>query len=355
MNKLIFVTLVSLLSTACSEQVSESKEPLIRPAKFYYVSDQSAEKIRNFPAVVEASEDATLAFRVSGVISELLVKPGQEIAKGELLAKLDPTDYLIRVEQAQANYELASSQYNRSKQLLTQKLISPSMYDESQAQLQVAQATLKTAKKNLQYTELHAPFDGEVAKTYVEAFENVVAKQVILNLQDRDKVDIAIQVPESFIANVKKGSGYQPTVRFDPKPELEYKSTLKEWDTKADSVTNTYRVVFSLNRPSEFNALPGMTANLSVELSKVIKTDVNQLSVPIESIFAQSQDGVINQFVWKVKDGTVVKSPVKVGALKEDSIEVVQGISVGDIVIAAGVHRLYEGTKVREWKKERGL
>ena len=308
MKKLFLSMLPVFILLGCSQEVQTESEITSRPAKFFHVKSGVNDKWRSFPAVVEASEDATLAFRVSGVIEELLVKPGQPVAKGDLLAKLDPTDYLIRVEQAKANFELAESQFGRSQQLLKQKLISPSMFDEAQAQLQVARASLKTAKKNLQYTELYAPFEGEVARTYVENFENVVAKQVILNIQDRESIDIAIQVPENFIANVRKDTGYQPTVTFDPKPEFSYKATIKEWDTTADPVTNTFRVVFSLKRPPEFNVLPGMTASLKAELDKVTFAKSDAIVVPTTAVFSEVGEGDASQFVWKViGDGNIEK------------------------------------------------
>ncbi|WP_199611684.1 efflux RND transporter periplasmic adaptor subunit [Flocculibacter collagenilyticus] len=350
----LFSMFVMLLLVGCSDPEVVQQEQKAKPAKLYTISSTQSDEIHNFPAIVEASDNATLAFRVSGVLSELPVRAGQQVKKGDLLAKLDPTDFVIQVEQATANFELASSQFKRSEKLLKQNLISQSMYDEAQAQLQVAKSTLDTAKKNLQYTELKAPFDGEIARTYVENFENVVAKQTVLDLQTIEQIDVAIQVPENIMANVKKGTGYQPNIIFDSFPNKVFKGTLKEWDTKSDPVTNTFRVVFSLKRPQDLNILPGMTANLKANMSEVVTTEKRFVIVPSTAIFTDTENK--KHYLWVVNEQSKAeKRQVEIGELHDAGVEILSGVVGGDIVVAAGVNNIEEGMELRAWVKERGL
>jgi len=351
--------LLSTLISCQQEAQQEAEAPKIRPAKIHLVADPSKETIRNFPAEVEANEDSQMAFRVSGQIIEFPVKAGNEVKKGQLLARLDPKDFKLRLDDRQARFNLALSQFERAKSLLEKKLVSPSDFDEAKANLAVAESSLNTAKSELEYTYLRAPYAGSIARVMVENYENIQAKQTILTLQTRDQIDISIQVPESIISRVKKGSNYQPTVIFDAYKGKEYLVTVKEWDTQADPSTLTYKVVFSLPTPDEFNLLPGMTANIRIDLSKVTTIEAAKFTVPVSAVFAAEDQPVDSpeKFVWRVNPETmqVSRVAVTVGEMSEQGIEIISGIKAGDLIVSAGVHFLSEGMKVRAWDREKGL
>src|SRR5690554_8058314 len=106
---LAFVALVG-----CSPQAEQAAvEPLVQPVKLYAVNDSAGERMRTFPAVVEAAQVAQLAFRVGGEIQAFPAKAGHEVAQGDLIAQLDPTDYQLVLDQAQARLELAQRSEER--------------------------------------------------------------------------------------------------------------------------------------------------------------------------------------------------------------------------------------------------
>ncbi len=342
--------------SGCSEELPQPENTAPKLVKAITLSGGEHSRFRHFPAVVEASEDATLAFRVSGELQQLLVQPGQNVEKGQLIAKLDPTDFQIALEQAQANYDLAKAQFNRAEQLLEKQLASRSGYDEAKAQLQVTEAALKSAQTNLAYTELRAPFTGQVAQRFIENFENITAQQAIVSLQKNDVVDIAIQIPEDVLANLERGTDYRPEVRFEANKSQVFHARLKEYDTEADAATNTYKIVFSMPRPDAFIVLPGMSATVSVELDKIMKVKEGGWEIPAEAIFSDVTAGVQQSFVWLIDDNNQLKrQPVTLGAVHKNGFNVLAGLKYGDRVVAAGVHRLNAGETVRIWQKERGL
>ena len=205
----------SLLITACSEPQVEAQKEIIRPVKAYTLTEKSADHIRNFPGIVEATENAVLSFRVPGELITLDVKPGQLVAKGTVIATLDPKDYKLSVDRAQADYDLAKSQYLRAEQLVDEKLISASDFDTAFARYKSAESQLSARKNELEYTVLRAPFDTTVAKVHLENFESIQAKQPIITAQDLNVVDIAIQVPEAIMFRIKKDNNYRPSVIFE--------------------------------------------------------------------------------------------------------------------------------------------
>lgn len=358
-NMLAPVLLVMLSLQGCSKAVEPASDPVVRPVKLFEIADQQQGNIRQFPAVVEPTENARLTFRVSGKLTEFTVRPGQEVKKGQLLARLDATDFKLKVDQAQARYQLAKAQYDRAASLIGQKLVPQANFDEAKAQLQVAEADLKTSQTNLTYTELIAPFSGTVSRSLVENHENVAAQQAILELQLRDMVDVVIQVPEDVIALVKKDVRYQPDVVFDSYPSLRYKATIKEWDTRADTATNSFKVVFSMPTPDEFNVLSGMTANVIADLSKFTTLAQNALLVPATAVFAAPDQPVAapERFVWVYLPDPqqVERRAVTTGRLTAQGIEILSGLQSGEQVVTAGTQQLQQGQKVRPWQRERGL
>lgn len=345
----------ALILTACTEpEVATGPEEIVRPAKIFQVKDISQQYMRNFPAEVEAHQGSFLAFRVNGQLSELKVLPGQKVEKDQLLARLAPEDFQLQVDDREARFELAKSQFNRTEKLLKQNLASEAQYDEARANMLVAESVYKKALTDLQYTELHAPFAGTISQKFVENFENIQAKQNIFFLQNQQLLDVSIRVPERIVARVQKDRKYQPSVVFDGFPEQSYLLTVREWDSKADPTTLTYKVVFTLPRPEGFNLLPGMTGNVKIDLSKIMATAYQGYVVPLEAVLSVKKN---QGYVWKFdrNSGNIEKVNVEIGNIHRNGIEVLSGITSGDEIVAAGGHYLKAGTRVRPWSREQGL
>ncbi len=362
MQKSGWVTVVAAIGlgllSGCQPATTPEHSAQPRPVKLFSVGENPLQQIRQFPALVEPTENARLTFRVAGRLQKLTVRPGQQVQQNEMLAQLEPTDFKLKLEQASARYQLAKAQYERADKLLAQKLMSQAQFDEVKAQLQVADADLKTSQTNLSYTELRAPFSGTIARLLVENHENVAAQQAILELQLRDMVDVVIQVPEDVIALVRKDASYQPEVVFDSYPAQKYRATIKEWDTRADAATNSFKVVFSLPAPKEFNVLSGMTANVVADLGQLTRQQQPVLTVPASAVFVPADkplDGDRYVWVYQPAEGIVSRRPVVPGKLSGERLEIISGLSGGEQVVSAGVHQLSEGQAVRPWQRERGL
>jgi RND family efflux transporter MFP subunit len=358
LRSILFVTTLLLLSGCQDKEPQKSEGDVVRPVKLITVDTVEQSDIRSFPANVVANQGSYLAFRVNGELMEFPVRAGQDVKKGQLLAKLDPEDFELQYEQRKAQFKLASSQLARVKSLYQKSIASKSEYDEAVANEQVAESALKIAKTNLVNSELRAPFDGTIAKVFVKNYENIAAKQNILRLETRDMMDVVIQVPEKLIARVKKQLDYHPNVIFDGYPDKSYELSIKEWDTQADPATLSYKVVFTLPVPKDFNLLAGMTGHVYIDRTKVTNISHSQIFVPVEAVFSeQTMPTNKNAFVWLFNPDTkqIAKHAVSVGKMRAQTIEITNGLNGGETIVAAGVHHLKEGLKVRPWTKERGL
>lgn len=326
--------------------------------KIYTVAGNQQQRLREFPALVEAAQVAQLAFRVGGEISAFPASAGDEVQQGQLIAKLDPTDFQLVLDQAQARYDLALAQFARSENLAKQGVVSPQQFDEVTANLEIARANRDTARANLNYSELRAPFAGTIAHVFVENFETVQPQRPIATLLLNDAIDISIRVPENLFARVQRNTGYQPEVRFAALPEQTFRATLKEWDSVADPASNTYRVVFTMPTPSQFNLLPGMSATVLVDTSVVSSLVSSYPLVPASAVFVPANRSTDSgSFVWLIdpQTSTVSLQPVTVGAVTGQGLQITSGVQFGDQIVSAGVHQLQAGQKVWSWQREPGL
>ncbi len=353
----------SLLLSACAEQ-TEPPPPASRPVKVFTVEGPGDQAIRNFPAAVQASQRADVSFRVAGVLQEILVREGENVERGQPLARLDPTDYKIILEDRQATFDNAERNFERAKELIVDGNISKLDYDRMEANFRTAQAALSQARQDLEYTELHAPFDGSIGRREVENFEEVLAKQTIFRFQNLQQLDLIIDLPESLIRSLRaREDDFEPgtsqgdngneevtaTASFEGRTNSSFQLAIREVATKADPETQTFRVTLTMPQPSEFRVLPGMTANVAVDFSRLITLEAAKW-VPISAVQA---DSGLDARVWLIDQDTMTVNshPVKIGRMSGGRIEVTDGLNGGEEIVSVGAAYLSEGMRVTRMRK----
>ena len=362
-TRLLALFISALLLSACQQAAPPPAAEVARPAKMFSIEEAGSSLVRSFPGEVRATDEAELAFRVSGELVELPATRGLSVSQGDLLARLDPSDYQALVQEQRAQYELAKSQLGRAEELVKRQLVSRSEYEQKLARFRVTQADLNRAQNNLDYTRILAPFDGIVARQLAENFESVAAGQVVLVLQTQDMLDIQVNIPESIISRVERTEvNREPEpvqVRFDSIGTETYEALYKEHETQADPATLTYKVTFSLPPPEGLNVLPGMSATVIANLSRLFEEEATGIMVPIEAVFSAEEEPIDSptRYVWKVDPESMRASRqgVKVGQLTGESIMVLEGLNVGETIIAAGVNAVTEDMLVRAMQREAGL
>lgn len=242
---------------------------------------------------LSAVTTVSVGTQVSGQVSELLVDYNNQVKKGQLLARIDPTLALQAVTDAQANLEKAQAQavqasrdYARNRELLEAGLVARSSYEQTQSSAEVAQASVKSArialdraKQNLAYTSISAPIDGVVVERNVQQGQTVAASlsapQLFLIANDLAHMQILAQVGESDIAQIKQGQPAEFTV--SALAGRTFKGTVQQvrlQSTTQDNVVN-YTVVVAVDNPRG-QLLPGMTARVNF----LTKSAENVLKVP---------------------------------------------------------------------------
>lgn len=361
--RILCASLVIMLLAACSEPPPPEVKEVARPAKLYTVTTTVGEQIRSFPGEVRATDQAELAFRVSGELIELPGTRGKKVSQGDLLARLDPADFQAALDQAQAQYDLAKAQYDRAAELVDRQLIARADYDQRLALMKVRQSDLTRARNNLDYTNIFAPFDGVVGRQLSENFESVAAGQIILILQTGKMIDVTIDVPESIVSRIDRDKATREPrpvqVRFDSTGTQTYDAYYKEHEAQADPATLTYKLTVSLPMPEDVNILPGMSATVLADLAPLFNQGIEGVTVPIEAVFSAEEEPLDAEFkyVWVVDPGSMRASrrAVKVGQLSGADIIVLEGLDEGDMIISAGVNAVQEDMLVRPMEREGGL
>lgn len=283
-----------------------------------------------------------------------------------------------QVRSAEAQLANARAEYGRIAQLKQRRIVTQADYDVAETSYRVAQETYQSAQQlvalgtigreedilaqtaavrgleaqlveanlNLQDSTLKAPYDGVIARRFVEQGQNVRAKEPVVRFQDVDEVEILVDVPETVMASdILTADIVQLTARISGAPGLEFPVQIREMAKVADTTTQTFSVRVAMQVPEGNQVLPGMTASI---LATYRRAQIlgNRIFVPVAAI---SQSGQGPQLVWVIDESFVAHSrEVKVGSAIGGDIEVLSGLSPGDRIAVAGIPFLREGMQVRD-------
>ena len=351
---IIFALAFSVSGCGKKKEAVEVKE-VARLVKFLTVEGKSSGKEVKYPGRVRASQRVDLAFQVAGPLIELPVTEGQNVKKGEIIARILPRDFETEIAKAKAKALDAEQQFQRYRDLYVKKQVSKADFDKYKSQADIAKARQKETEDTLSDTYLRAPFTGVIAKRYVENFEDVQAKAPIVSIQDISEIEVLVDVPESVMVTLKKGAKKVAVAEFAAAPGKQYPLSLKEYSTEADPRTLTYQVTLLMTQPEDITVLPGMTANV-IGTTETDQTEVTTsiITIPAAAVFA---DETGSSHVWTVnrETMTVNSRQVETGSLTGAAdISIISGIEPGETIAVTGVTQLRENMKVSNLADQEG-
>ncbi|MBB3656761.1 RND family efflux transporter MFP subunit [Rhizobium sp. BK650] len=343
--------LASLLLTACQKQEEARQEPP-RPVLSVVVAPTAASAL-TLPGTVQARIETQLAFRVLGRVIARKVSVGDVVKKGDVVAAIDPLALELAVKSsqselsnAQAQLANAASTEERQRSLLESRSGSEAAYEEAElgrksasAAVAKAQANLDKAEEQLGYAQLRAEFDGVVTATSAEVGQVVSAGQSIVTIARPEQSDAVIDIPVASFDGLKVGSPFEVALQLDP--TIRTSGTVREIAPEAESTTRTRRTKIALIAPPPaFRLGSVVTATATVDA---------QPTILLPSSAVLTKDG--KPVVWVVDTAAAKVSirPVRIdGDLAEGgSVRIAEGISAGERVVVAGVHKLVDGQAVR--------
>lgn len=311
-----------------------------------------SKKNYTYAGEVRGQFESQLSFQTSGKIIKRNIDLGSIVNQGDVLMEIDPKDIQQSVNITTANVLAAESQlklardnFYRFQKLYEANAVSKADYDRYQSAYETAQAVLNQAyaqnsqaTNQLDYTHLYAGSAGVVASVNAEIGQVVAAGQTIVTLVKNGDREVEISVPESRLDEIHNAQ--QIKITFWALPKITLAGRIREIAPMADKVSRTYKVRISLiNPPPEVKL--GMTATAS--LLDTGNSGKITAYIPLSAIYQTKKTPA----VWIVNNETVSLRQIKIGSFHDNQAQILSGLSNGDVIVTAGVHKLWEGQKVR--------
>ena len=359
--KHLVATAVSFLVLAlglsgCAKQ--DATQVQMRPALAYKIPATSGLESDVYAGDIHARVEADHAFRVAGKIAQRLVDAGAMVKKGQALARIDSQDMKFaadagkaQVAAQQTESEFADAELKRFQDLFGKGFVSKSALDQkvnvanaAKARLDAARAQSSALINQEGYATLTAETNGVVTQVLAEAGQVVAAGQAVMKIANPQEKELSISVPEAKLGEFK-GKGAVPRelrVALWSNPGKYYKAKIREVGGAADPVTRTYAVRVTLLEIDDDIQL-GMSAYAVF----IGANEADTLAVPLSSLYVRDK----TTGVWQIAtDGKVALKAVTVIQYRETSavIKASNGsVRPGDLIVAAGVHKLREGEVVK--------
>ena len=382
-NKLLkfgVVMIALAVFSSCDQKVTPPNPPV--PVNIIKVSLQSVVYFDKYPATTQALNQVNLLPQVQGYITGIFFNDGADVRKGQRLYEIDTRLYQASVSAAEANLKVAKGNYDQAKQdadryvyLNSYNAVAKQQYDHAIIALQnaknqvaAAEETVKTAKTNLTYAIISAPFDGTVGFSQVKIGNMVVAGQTILNTISTNNpiaVDILVnekQLPqfEGFQNNTKAGNDSLFTMLLPNNTPYPFPGKISVIDRAVDPQTGSIRVrlIFPNNKKV-------LKAGMSCVVKVHNQETAPQMLIPNKAVVEQMGE----YFVFISKDTAYKRSPdadnkqaadttmesvklrsvqrkVQLGQTIGGNIIVLSGLSINDRLIVDGVQAIHDGSAI---------
>lgn len=279
----------------------------------------------------------------SGVLTNVYVREGQKVRKGEMLAKIDDGGLSQQLAQLKIQAELAKTTYERQKRLWDQKIGSEIQYLQAKSNYESQNQAIAQLEQQLAKTVVTAPFSGTIDDVLTEQGSVVMPGQSqLMRIVNLDNMYIETDVPEKYIANITR----------DKDVEVEFPILGKKIDSKVRQVGNfinpdnrTFKVEISIPN-KEKSIKPNLTAKLKIN----DYSNKSALLIP-QGIISENANG--EQYIYVIKDqvgddeAKAEKVVIETGLTQGDFIEVTKGLETGIEIIMEGARSVNDGQKVK--------
>lgn len=280
----------------------------------------------------EAIQSVIVMPQASGTINEILVKSGDRVTKGQILAQLDDDEQIILRDQAQV---LLRSAKEKSESYKNLKSFSRLEVLDAQIAEETAQLALTNAQLALKRRSVVAPIDGIVGIVAVNIGDNVTTSSNVVTIDNRSELLVDFWAPERFAVQVKTGMPVEAA--SISRPGRTFKGSVEAVDNRVDPASRTIRIRAKIpNGDDELRA--GMSFGVTMRFPGETYPAVDPLAI---------QWDTQGSFVWRIEDHKSVKVRVRIIQRNPDAILVAAELNEGDAIATEGLQRVREGGTVR--------
>ncbi|RHR53333.1 efflux RND transporter periplasmic adaptor subunit [Parabacteroides sp. AF17-28] len=329
---------IALLFVSCKDKDIKKEQGIeVNTAR---VSSVSMDGDTEFAFIAQPFRTSELSFRVSGPVDQFDVYTGNRYRRGSIIAGIDPRDFRIRRNRAEAVFLQAKAEYERIQVLFEKENVAASVYEKAKADYASAKAAFETAVNELEDTKLLAPFDGYVGEVYLEKFQDVKASQPVISFIDIDRLKIEVYVTQDIACSIQPRDTIR--LRFDTQPDQIYKAGVVE--ISKGTTRNNLSYLLTAILPNEDNRLlSGMSGKAFLKSAPVVSGNI---TIPQAALCHRPSVG---DYVWVVNPETnrVARQSVTVGELLPDgTVRIEEGLQKDEVVATSGLRFLSDGMDV---------
>ncbi len=331
---------IQQLDSAISILDSNEKLPLVTTVM---ATTQKFDHFLELQGSVKTKQNVLIYPEMSGTLKRVYVKKGQRVNKGQLLATIDDGGMGSQLSQLKTQAELARTTYERQKRLWEQKIGSEIQYLQAKTNYEATESAVKQVQSQLGKSAIKAPFSGIIDDVIKDQGTVVAPGQgsEVFRIVNLTNMFIEVDVPESYLSGIKKGK--EATVYF---PIL--------GDTVRSKIRQTGNFINPNNRSFTVEIpVPNKKGNIKPNLTAKVRlndyTNEEAIIVP-QSIISENAEGQQYVYVAKNTDGDkalVNKHIIITGKTQGSIVEVLSGISDGDLLIKEGARSVKDGQNVQ--------
>lgn len=330
--------LLSQLELAIAEKDTTSNYPL---ATIFEVKDTVFSRFVAIQGNVETSENILIYPEYQGVLSNIYVKQGQQVSKGQLLAKIDDGGLSSQLAQLETQYALAKTTYERQQRLWDQQIGSEIQLLQAKTNMEASKSSVEQLRSQLGKTAIRAPFSGVIDEIITDQGSVVgPGGMALMRLVNLNNMHVKASIPESYLQSVTKGDPVKVNL---PAIQTSTQGTISSVGSYINPTNRTFQIEVNLSNADK-KIKPNLTANLQIN----DYTNENALAIPLNSI---QENAVGEKFVFLLTEvegdnAKVNRKEIKTGKRSDGFIEVLSGLTDADIIVEEGALTLKDGVNI---------
>ena len=319
-----------------ADLTTDDEEPEAVPVEVASLESGEIESVLRFSTNLEAEKQVKVFSQARRLIRELLVEEGDQVARGQLLLRLEDEEQRSAVAKARNQFDKAESEYERSKRLFESDLISREAFNDASFELEQLRISTEDAARELSYTEVTAPIAGTVTSRLVNLGDQVQIGQHLFDLIDFESIVARVFVPEKHLPGLRPG--LQARIATSAAGGREFMGSVDRISPVVDPQSGTIKVTVAIGRQEQLR--PG----LYVDVDLVMATHADAVLIPKRAVVYDSEQ----MFVYRLGDDQRVQR-VYIEPLLADKnyIEPREGLGIGDQIVIAGQAGLKDDARVR--------
>ena len=331
---------LNLINSAISDLDPSEKLVLI---SMFEVKPENFDHYLEIQANIKTRQNVLLFPEYNGTLKKVYVEEGQKVKKGKLLAHVDDAGLKNQLEQLQIKARLSKTTYERTQRLWDQNIGSEMQLLQAKAGYESQLKTIAQLKKQLQRTQIFAPFSGTIDEIIANTGANLLPGQTpVLRIVNLKKMYTEANVPERYLKVVKKGTSAMVKI---PMLGREYSTTIRQTGNFINPNNRSFRVETPLPNTDEM-----IKPNLSCKLKIKDYSNTRALMVPL-SIIRENTKG--KKYIFKLipdgKDQVYITKQVfvQLGMNSNEKVEVLKGIKAGDLIVNEGARIIENNQRVK--------